>query len=114
MNFYCILLGKSTCLNKKLICGVDILPKCDKYNNLINTSTAPEFIQSVFRLFHENIREDFELFDKNNKVTQRFQFYELTNKTRLLETRFMEVLRGMLKLKMRSKIKGYVDQVRLL
>lgn len=97
-----------------LVCGALNLPKCTKYNLGIDVSTGAEFIHGPFRLFHEDIRNDYKLMNKKREITKTFQLFELMfNETEsILEDRLLEVLIGELELKKRTGEIGFADQVR--
>lgn len=93
---------------KKLICEPN---ECDKYDERIDSSTMTEFTHGAFRLFHEHIPEHFDFLNADYKLIRRFNLSQIYSNSKLLEGNYENVMRGLLNLKIRSRLLSYTAQV---
>ncbi len=62
----------------------------------MDASSTAEFSHCVFRVYHSNLADKFELIDANNKVIKTMDIDECDEGLKILETNYDDVLRGML------------------
>lgn len=110
-EYLSLVIGKPACLENKFICEQY---QCDKYNSSLNPTTSTEYIHGVFRMSHQNVPKFISYYDRNYKLTQKFELSDLFNNTRTLETKdvYNSMFRGLLEDKMRSRVLGFTSQVK--
>lgn len=60
-------------------------------------SVTAEYSHCAFRLYHTNLADKLDLLDENYEITQTFALDECDSGLNILQDRYLEVLRGLLK-----------------
>lgn len=104
--------GKKLCKSYKLICGDESNP-CDEYDTNIDPGATVEVSHNAFRVFHKYITTNVQFVDANYDLVKEMTLSDTFEKNYLLRDKqlYDNLLRGMMKQKMRTTLIQYSEEV---
>lgn len=107
-----MILGEDYCVDKGIKCP-QRSSTCTSYDSTVNPIGLNEFHHGVFRIFHKCLPSQVNYYDENrNQPTETHFLSDLIGATKILNTNYNGVLRGMLKGEIACDTACYSSEVR--